>query len=108
MSPMIDRPLDRLRGRFLARDPLVLNLATALACFVFGKLATLLAIPPGFASAVQPVSGIALAAVLVLGPRVWPGIWLGSCLASLGLPLQGGGLPVPVLSIGLSLLLGLG
>src|SRR5260221_8856000 len=104
MSSMIDR----LRGRFRARDPLVLNLTTALACFAFGKLATLLAIPPGFASAVQPVAGVSLAAVLVLGRGVWPGILLGSCVANLGLPLQSGGAPAPFLSTALSLLLGLG
>src|SRR5258707_745946 len=92
MSSMIDR----LRGRFRARDPLVLNLTTALACFAFGKLATLLAIPPGFASAVQPVAGVSLAAVLVLGRGVWPGILLGSCVANLGLPLQSGGAPAPL------------
>src|SRR5258708_9491284 len=103
MSPMIDR----LRGRFRARDPLVLNLTTALACLAFGKLATLVAIPPGFGSAVQPVAGIALAAVLVLGRGVWPGILFGSCVANLGLPLQTGGAPAPFLSTALSLLLGL-
>ena len=40
------------------------------------------AIPPGNATAVWPASGIALAAVLLLGMRVWPGVWLGALLAN--------------------------
>ena len=40
------------------------------------------AIPPGNATAVWPASGIALAAVLLLGTRVWPGVWLGALLAN--------------------------
>ena len=34
------------------------------------------------ATAVWPASGIALAAVLLLGTRVWPGVWLGALLAN--------------------------
>ena len=43
-----------------------------------------LAIPPGYATAVWPPSGIALAAILMWGPRVWPGIAIGSVLVNLG------------------------
>jgi integral membrane sensor domain MASE1 len=32
---------------------------------------------------VWPPSGIALAALLVLGFRVWPGVWLGALAANL-------------------------
>lgn len=55
-----------------------------LAAIYFGaaKLALLLAIPPGYATAVWPPSGIALAAVLLLGNRIWPGIWLGAGLVN--------------------------
>jgi len=42
-----------------------------------------LAVPPGYATAVWPPSGIALAAVLMWGPRVWPGIAAGSVLVNL-------------------------
>src|SRR5262249_23598047 len=42
----------------------------------------LLAIPPGYASAVWPPSGIALAALLLYGSRVWPGVWVGALLAN--------------------------
>ncbi len=57
---------------------------TALAYYAFGRFAVYLAIPPGVATAVWPPSGIALAAVLLAGYRVWPGIWLGSFLVNIG------------------------
>jgi len=47
------------------------------------KVSLLLAIPPGYATAVWPPSGIALAALLILGKRHWPGIWIGAASANL-------------------------
>ena len=55
----------------------------AAAYFIAAKLSLLLAIPPGYATALWPPSGIALAALLMLGPRVWPGVFIGSALANL-------------------------
>lgn len=52
--------------------------------YVFGRLGLLLAIPPGYATAVWPASGIALAGTLLLGYRVWPGIVLGSFCVNVG------------------------
>ena len=46
------------------------------------KVSLLFAIPPGYATAVWPPSGIALAALLLFGERLWPGIWLGAALAN--------------------------
>ncbi len=43
-----------------------------------GKVGFLLAIPPGNVTIVWPPSGLALAAVLLLGHRAWLGIWFGS------------------------------
>jgi diguanylate cyclase (GGDEF)-like protein len=54
----------------------------AVVYFVAAKLSLLLAIPPGYATAVWPPSGIALAATLLLGRHLWPGIWLGAALAN--------------------------
>ncbi len=51
---------------------------TALAYVVVGRLSLFLAIPPGYATAVWPAAGIALALVLVWGTRVLPGIVIGS------------------------------
>src|SRR6186713_3344507 len=50
----------------------------AIVYFVAAKLSLALAIPPGYATAVWPPSGVAVAAVLMLGNRVWPGVWLGA------------------------------
>jgi signal transduction histidine kinase len=43
----------------------------------------LVAIPPGYATAVWPPSGIALAALLLRGPRLWPGVFIASLAANL-------------------------
>jgi PAS domain S-box-containing protein len=53
------------------------------AYYVTGRLGLLLAIPPGFATAVWPPSGIAFAGLLHFGARTWPGVWLGSLLVNI-------------------------
>jgi PAS domain S-box-containing protein len=53
----------------------------AAASFATGRAGLLLALPPEHkATAVWLPSGIALAAVLLGGYRLWPGIWLGAFL----------------------------
>jgi PAS domain S-box-containing protein len=54
----------------------------AAAYFAAAKLALLVAIPPGYATAIWPGSGIALAALLLGGNRLWPGVWIGSFVAN--------------------------
>ena len=61
---------------------LVLVSGIAAACWATGRLALLLAIPPGYATAIWPPAGIAFAAILLYGARVWPGIVLGSFLVN--------------------------
>ena len=85
-------------GRWLAPTVLV-----ALAYLLAGKLALLLAIPPGFASPLYPGAGLALAAVLVYGGRAVPGVALGAYLVNspLGslrevIDLQAGLLPLAI------------
>jgi PAS domain S-box-containing protein len=56
--------------------------AVAVVYFLAAKASLLLAIPPGYASAVWPPSGIALAALLLYGRSIWPGIWIGALLAN--------------------------
>lgn len=70
--------LKRLRlYRFSLRHVLLLALLNVVSGWLSLKLAT----PPGYVSAVFPPAGIALAAMLVWGGGVWPGIFLGSfCL----------------------------
>src|SRR6516162_11578247 len=53
------------------------------AYFVAGSLGQSLAIPPGNVTLVWPPSGIALAALLLGGDRLWPAIWLGALLVNI-------------------------
>ena len=55
----------------------------AVCYFITGRIGLLLAIPPGYATAIWPASGIALAALLIYGYRLWPGILLGSFLVNI-------------------------
>src|SRR4249919_1491498 len=58
----------------------------AAAYFAAGQLALSAGMSPSHAGVIWPASGIALACVLLLGYRVWPGVWLGAAL--LELPLE--------------------
>lgn len=51
-----------------------------LAYLISGKIGLMLAIPPGFATAIFPPTGIALAYVFSFGLRTLPGVLLGSFL----------------------------
>src|SRR5690242_7866068 len=54
------------------------NAALAVAYFAAAKLSLTFAIPPGYATAVWPPSGLALAALVLGGPALWPGVWMGA------------------------------
>ncbi len=72
----------------------------AAAYFTVGKLSLLLAIPPGFATPVWPSAGIALAAVMLGGLRLLPGVVLGSFGVNLLISANAGGTvftPTPIL-----------
>ncbi len=64
----------------LERRDLAAILLVAAAYYLSGRLGLLLAVPPGYATAVWPPSGIALAVMLAYGVRLWPGVWIGSFL----------------------------
>ena len=59
----------------------VLYLGLAVVYFVAGKLALQLAFLNASASAVWPCAGIALAALLLFGYRLWPAIFAAAFLA---------------------------
>jgi len=63
--------------------PPVVVLGLAVVYVLAGKLGLLLAFVHASATAVWPPTGIALAAFLLLGYRVWPGIFLGAFLVNL-------------------------
>jgi PAS domain S-box-containing protein len=67
-----------------------LIVAVAVANYVSGRLGLLLALPPGFSTAVWPPSGIALGAVLLFGERIWLGVWLGSFAMNIFIAEQSG------------------
>ena len=95
MTARPPRPLAALSRRLA-----LLAMMTA-AYYLTGRLGLMLSIPPGFATAIWPPSGLALAAVLLLGPGIWPGIALGALLLNLhppeamSLPALGGALILP-------------
>src|SRR5207247_9178052 len=61
--------------------------------FVAAKLGLLAAVAQAVVSSAWPPAGLALAALLLLGVRYWPGIAIGAFLvnASAGVPLAGAG-----------------
>ncbi len=62
------------------------NLGLAAAYFLSGYFGLSLAFVNANATAVWPPTGIALASVLLLGYRAWPGIFLGAFLVNLTTP----------------------
>jgi PAS domain S-box-containing protein len=64
-------------GRLLAKI-----VAIAILYYLTARLGRTVAPPPGIATVVWPPSGIALAGLLILGNRVWPGVWLGAFLSN--------------------------
>src|SRR5947209_20270883 len=64
------------------RTPLTVGLLTVVY-FIAGKLSLMLAFLYASASPVWPPAGIALAALLLLGYRVWPAIFVGAFLVNL-------------------------
>lgn len=64
------------------------NLAIAASYFLFGELGLLLAIPPGYASAIFPASAVGVVATLHIGKLALPGIWLGSFAVNLSIAWQ--------------------
>ncbi|RYY75683.1 MAG: PAS domain S-box protein [Gammaproteobacteria bacterium] len=66
-------------------------LLLALAYFVAGRLALLLAIPPGFATAIFPPLGVSLAAVLLWGNSLLLGVFIGSVILNVSIAIMGVG-----------------
>jgi integral membrane sensor domain MASE1 len=54
-----------------------------LAYVITGRLGLLLAVPPGYATAVFVAAGIAVGAVFMAGPSTLPGVFIGSLLLNL-------------------------
>nr|WP_067294853.1 CHASE domain-containing protein [Marinobacterium profundum] len=78
---------------------LVALLVLSIVYALLGRLALLLAIPPGYATAIFPSAGIAVAALLIWGNRLWPGIFMGSVLLNGWVGLEQGGLSLLALLV---------
>lgn len=71
--------------------PTLRHLAGVTAAYALcGLLALHIAIPPGYVSPLYPSAGIALAAVLSFGKRIWPAILTGAILTNIGAVTQTG------------------
>lgn len=81
-------------------------LLTAVSYYIAGRLGLLLALPPGYATAVWPPAGLALAAILLGGYRVWPGILLGSFFVNIGIAFDGSSLHAMLRSLAVAAALG--
>ena len=75
--PLVQASDWEARGRYG-----VTVLAVALAYFLLARLGLLLASVNPSASPVWPASGLALAAVLLAGPRIWPAVMIGAFAAN--------------------------
>jgi integral membrane sensor domain MASE1 len=71
------------RSRRLTSKDLAVMLALLAAYFAVGRLSLALATLHVSASAVWPPTGIALAALVLLGRHVWPAIFVGAFLVNL-------------------------
>ena len=49
---------------------------------LLARLGQITAVAPGNITPIYPAAGFAMACVLLRGPRVWPGIWLGQLLGN--------------------------
>jgi len=92
----------------MSRRWVLRTLALAAVNFVAGSLGLLLAVPPGYATAVWPPSGIALAAFLLWGGRASAGVFLGAFLINLGVSFDGPSVAAVIRSLVLPTLVGLG
>jgi diguanylate cyclase (GGDEF)-like protein len=72
------------RSRYL-EDALIIGGLTAVYLLA-GKIGMQFAVANASATAVWPCTGIALAALLIFGYRVWPGIFLGALFTALTTP----------------------
>ena len=74
-------PAIRVKGPSVERVLIIVGLAAVY--FAAGKFGLSLAFVNASATAVWPPTGIALAALLFFGPRVWPGVLIGAFLVNL-------------------------
>ncbi|MEX0827376.1 MAG: MASE1 domain-containing protein, partial [Haliea sp.] len=81
---------------------LIVLIAAIYALLALGGL--FLVTPSGYTSPLWPAAGLALAVILMRGPRCWPGIWLGAFLVDFSLDISlTGALVAGLLATGITL-----
>jgi PAS domain S-box-containing protein len=70
--------------------PIILSIAVIAAYFITGVFGLKLAVAPSYTSPIFPPSGIALAALIILGRKYFPAIFLGSMLMNFYVRYQNG------------------
>ena len=83
-------------------------LLLAAAYYLSGRLALLLAIPPGYSTAVWPAAGIAMAVLLRFGTRLWPGVVIGHFFVNLFIAFDSSSSQATLRSIALALIIACG
>jgi len=96
---------------FASLSPILLQISRifllAIAYLLAGRLALLLAIPPGFATAIFPPLGISLAAVLLWGNPLLLGVFIGSVLLNTSMALSSGAhFGMPIIAVAAEIALG--
>lgn len=67
----------------MGRHKILINFIVMIAYLITARIGLLLALQPGFSTPFWPPSGIAVAAVLLFGCPIWPGIFIGAFLSNL-------------------------
>ncbi len=88
--------------------PLVRVAILAAIYLAAGRLALTLAGHTGFAVAIWPAAGVAVAGLLLYGYALWPGVFLGALLVTITAAFEGTGTPAPWTSLGVPLLVASG
>jgi len=84
--PLSPEPPRRMPHAPSLRQLTIIGSAYALC----GLLALHIAIPPGYVAPLYPPAGIALAAVLIYGRRIWPAIFIGALLTNIEAVMRSG------------------
>jgi PAS domain S-box-containing protein len=92
VSPITQPPRQSYRG-------LLHIIGLTVAYVIAGKLSYFSTIPPGYAAAIWPPAGVALAAMLVYGYRIWPGVMLGALVVNGLIPEVTSSAPENLLSV---------